>query len=173
MGDLLRLTWTFLWLSLLCVGGGLGVLPEMQRQVVERFGWVTTREFVDGYTLSQLTPGPNMLVVVFVGYRAHGVPGALLAALAMFLPTSVLGGFVARRWERVRENAWALAAERALAPVGIGLMAAGVYTLARSAVHDLATTALAAAATVLLSISSLPPVAVVCAGGVVGWLLGL
>ena len=173
MAGLLRLTWTFLWLSLLCVGGGLGVLPEMQRQVVERFGWVTTREFVDGYTLSQLTPGPNMLVVVFVGYRAHGVPGALLAALAMFLPTSVLGAFVARRWERVRENAWALAAERALAPVGIGLMAAGVYTLARSAVHDLATTALAAAATVLLSVSALPPVAVVLAGGVVGWLLGL
>ncbi len=173
MADLLRLTWTFLWLSLLCVGGGLGVLPEMQRQVVERFGWVTTREFVDGYTLSQLTPGPSMLVVVFVGYRAHGVPGAVLAGLAMFLPTSALSACVARRWERVRENAWALAAERALAPVGIGLMAAGVYTLARSVVHDLTTAALATAAIVLLGASWLPPVAVVLAGGVVGWLFGL
>jgi chromate transporter len=173
MADLLRLTWTFLWLSLLCVGGGLGVLPEMQRQVVERFGWVTAREFVDGYTLSQLTPGPNMLVAVFVGYRASGVTGACLAGLAMFLPTSVLSAFVARRWERVRENAWALAAERALAPVGIGLMAAGVYTLARSAVHDLTTAGLAAAATVVLGFSWLPPVAVVLAGGVVGWVFGL
>lgn len=173
MGGPLRLTWTFLWLSLLCVGGGLGVLPEMQRQVVGRYAWVTPREFVDGYTLSQLTPGPNMLVAVFVGYRAYGVTGACLAGLAMFLPTSSLIVVVARRWARLRANPWALAAERTLAPVGIGLMAAGVYTLARSAVHDLITAALAAAATVLFGISSLPPVAVVLAGGVVGWLLGL
>jgi len=48
MTDLLRLALTFLWLSLLCVGGGLGVIPEMQRQVVERHHWVTTRELVDG-----------------------------------------------------------------------------------------------------------------------------
>lgn len=173
MAGLLELTWTFLWLSLLCVGGGLGVLPEMQRQVVSHFGWVTTREFVDGYTLSQLTPGPNMLVVVFVGYRAHGVPGAALAGLAMFLPTSVLTAFIARRWERVRENPWALAAERALTAVGIGLMAAGVYTLARSAVHDATTAAVAVAAAVVLAVRWLPPVAVVLAGGVVGWLAGL
>src|SRR5438093_977278 len=76
MSDLLLMTWTFLWLSLLCVGGGLGVIPEMQRQVVANHQWVTAREFVDGYTLAQLTPGPTMLVVAFVGYRAHGLPGA-------------------------------------------------------------------------------------------------
>src|SRR5439155_793236 len=67
MTDLFHLAGTFLWLSLIAVGGGLGVLPEMQRQVVTRYGWVTTREFVDGYTLAQLTPGPNMLVAIFVG----------------------------------------------------------------------------------------------------------
>src|SRR6185369_12157602 len=65
MTDLLVMTWTFLWLSLLCVGGGLGVIPEMQRQVVTTHAWVTAREFVDGYTLAQLTPGPTMLVVAF------------------------------------------------------------------------------------------------------------
>ncbi len=173
MADFLRLTWTFLWLSLLCVGGGLGIIPEMQRQVVARYEWVTAREFVDGYTLSQLTPGPNMLVVVFVGYRAHGAPGACLAALAMFLPTSLLTAFIARRWERLRARPWALATERALAPVGIGLMAAGVYTLARGAVHDGMTAALAGAATLVLARQWLPPIAVVLAGGVTGWLLGV
>ena len=75
IADLARLGWTFLWLSMICVGGGLGVVPEMQRQVVDRFHWVTAREFLDGYALSQLTPGPNMLVVVFVGYGAHGLIG--------------------------------------------------------------------------------------------------
>src|SRR5439155_1384970 len=126
---------------LIAVGGGLGVLPEMQRQVVTRYGWVTTREFVDGYTLAQLTPGPNMLVAIFVGYRAHGLVGALVAGTAMFVPTSSLTGLIARRWERLRRRPWALATERALAPVGIGPMAAGVYTLARSAVHGWVTAA--------------------------------
>ena len=67
MLDLARMTWTFLWLSLLCIGGGLGVIPELERQVADRHHWVTAREFLDGYALSQLTPGPGMLVVAFVG----------------------------------------------------------------------------------------------------------
>ncbi len=173
MRGLATLAWTFLWLSVLCVGGGLGVVPELQRQVVTRHEWVTAREFVDGYTLSQLTPGPTMLVVVFVGYRAYGVPGACLAGLAMFLPTSSLTAFIARRWERLRTHPWALAAEQGLAPVGLGLMAAGVYTLARGGVHDAATAALAAVATLALTAERVPPPAVVLAGGVAGWLLGL
>jgi chromate transporter len=173
MADLVHLAGTFLWLSLIAVGGGLGVLPEMQRQVVGRYGWVTTREFVDGYTLSQLTPGPSMLVAIFVGYRAHGLVGALVAGVAMFLPTSLLTASIARRWARIRGRPWALVAERALAPVGVGLMGGGVYALARSAVHDWVTAALAAAAAAVLATRWLPPVVVVLAGGLVGWFAGL
>jgi len=170
---LLHLAWTFLWLSILCIGGGLAVVPEMQRQVVGRFGWVTAQEFIDGYTLSQLTPGPNMLVAVFVGYRAYGLLGAAVAGVAMFLPTSLLVAFIAHRWSALRGHPWAGALERALVPVGIGLMASGVYTLARSAIHDWPTAGLAATATALLAALPLPPVVVVLAGGVVGWLAAL
>ena len=171
MNDLLWMTWTFLWLSLLCVGGGVGVLPEMQRQAVLNHHWVTAREFVDGYTMAQVTPGPNMLVVAFVGYRAHGLPGALLATIAMFLPTSIVTFVAADRWQRIRGHRWAAPVERALAPVGMGLMAAGVFTLARSALHDTLTSALALAAALVLAMRWAPPTLVVLAGGVVGWLL--
>lgn len=169
---MLWMAWTFLWLSLLCVGGGVGVIPEMQRQVVQNHQWVTAREFVDGYTLAQLTPGPNMLIAAFVGYRAHGVPGALLATVAMFLPTSAMAVLVADRWQRWRGHPWAASVERALAPVGMGLMAAGVYTLARSALHDALTVALALAAALVLAGRWAPPMLVVVVAGLVGWLLG-
>ena len=172
MQDLARMTWTFLWLSLLCIGGGLGVVPELERQVVSH-QWVTSREFLDGYTLSQLTPGPGMLVVAFVGYSAHGIAGALLACTAMFLPVSILTAVIARHWETLRGRPWALAAERALAPVGIGLMAAGVYTLARSGVQGWATGALALLAAAVLYGRWLPPIALVLTAGFVGWLAGL
>src|SRR5204862_3746548 len=146
MTDLVLMTWTFLWLSFICVGGGLGVIPEMQRQVVVRHAWVTAGEFVDGYTLAQLTPGPTMLVVAFVGYRAHGLLGAVLATAAMFVPTSIIVVLVAERWQRLRAHRWAESAERALLPIGIGLSAAGAYTLARSALHDVTTIAVAVVA---------------------------
>jgi len=171
--DLARLTWTFLWLSLICVGGGLGVIPELQRQVVDRFHWVTAREFLDGYTLSQLTPGPTMLVSIFVGYRAHGLLGSLLATTAMFLPTIIITAVIARHWATLRDRPWARASERALAPIGIGLMAAGVYTLARTGIHDWATGALAALTAAVLYIGWLPPFLLVLAAGIIGWLAGL
>lgn len=171
MSDLLVMTWTFLWLSLLCVGGGLGVIPEMQRQVVTTHAWVTAREFVDGYTLAQLTPGPTMLVVAFVGYRAHGLLGAVLATVATFLPTSIIVAVAASQWQRLRTHRWAASAERALLPIGIGLSTAGAYTLARSALHDVTTVLIALAAGVLLYHGRISAILVVVVGGVAGWLL--
>jgi chromate transporter len=173
IADLARLAWTFLWLSLICVGGGLGVVPEMQRQVADRFHWVTEREFLDGYTLSQLTPGPGMLVAVFVGFRAHGLVGALLAGTAMFLPTSLLTGLAARHWGAIRERPWATTVERALLPVGIGLMAAGVYTLARTGIRDVPSGVVAGAAALALWSGRVPAIGVVVAAGVVGYLAQL
>ncbi len=170
MSELAALAWTFLRLSFLCLGGGLGALPEMERQVVSVHGWLTAREFVDGYALSQITPGPAMLVTVFVGYRVGGVPGALVGGAAMFLPTSVLTWIITHRWEQLRGRPWAVAIERALAPLGIGLMAAGVYTVARSALVDPLTVALALAAALLLARGWVPPAAVVIAAGAVSWL---
>jgi chromate transporter len=171
MSDLVSMTWTFVWLSLICVGGGLGVIPELQRQVVVRHQWVTAREFVDGYTLAQLTPGPNMLVVAFVGYRAHGVVGGVLATLAMFLPTSLIAIVVTRQWQRLRAHPWAASAERALLPVGIGLSTAGVYTLARSALHDVITIAVALGAGLVLYGGRVPAIFVVALGGAIAWAL--
>ena len=171
MAELALLTWTFLWLSLLCVGGGLGVIPEMERQSVSIHGWLTAREFVDGYTLTQLTPGPNMLVVVFVGYRANGVPGAILAGLAMFLPASVLAMVISHHWQQWRTRRWAVTAERALIPVGVGLMVGGVYTLARTAIHDTVTVTVAVLTALAVATDRVPPVLAVLAAGTLGWLL--
>jgi chromate transporter len=172
MSDLFALAWTFLRLSFLAVGGGIGVVPEMQRQVVEIHGWLTARQFVDGYALSQITPGPGMLVTAFIGYRVQGLLGASVAMAAMFLPTSLLTWIVAHRWERIQSRPWSQAVERALAPLAVGLMAAGVYTVGRSAITDIPTVILALASAIILSRRWLPAAIVVLAAGVVSWFLG-
>jgi chromate transporter len=168
--ELARLTWTFLWLSLLCVGGGIAAIPELERQALSH-QWVTTQEFVDGYTLSRISPGPGMLVAVFIGYRAHGMLGAMLAAAAIFMPPAALTLLIAHRWTRLRGRPWAITLERALAPIGIGLTAAGIYTLARGAVHDVTTAVIALVATVVLLYRWLPPPAVVLGAGLLSWLV--
>ncbi len=171
MTDLLTLASTFVRLSFLAIGGGIGVVPEMQRQVVDIHGWLTARQFVDGYALSQVTPGPAMLVSAFVGYKVHGLLGALVAIGAMFGPSAVLCCFVARRWARLRGRPWIDALERALVPLAIGLMAAGVYTVARSAVTNAATLCLAGASALALGRRWLPPYIVIFAAGVLLWMV--
>jgi chromate transporter len=168
--DLLRLTWTFFWLSFFCVGGGISAIPELERQAVAHH-WVAAQEFVDGYTLAQITPGPAMLIAIFIGYRAHGLVGGLLAGTAIFMPPALLTLYVARRWRRVRGRPWAITAERALTPIAMGLTAAGVYTLARGVLQDATTAAIALIAAVVLLFRWLPPVAVVLGTGAASWLL--
>jgi chromate transporter len=171
MSDLLALAWTFVRLSFLCIGGGLSAVPEMQRQAVSVHGWLSAREFVDGYALSQITPGPAMLVSTFIGYHVRGLAGALVATAAMFLPTSLLTLAVAHWWARLRERPWAQVVERSLPPVALGLMAAGVYTVGRAAVTDVPTAILALVAAVIVARRWAPTVVVVLLAGAASWLL--
>jgi len=172
MASLLALAGLFLRLSFLAIGGGIGVIPEMVRQVVTVHGWLTPREFVDGYALSQVTPGPGMLVVAFVGYRVAGLLGAVVAVTAMFGPASLLTWVVAHSWERLRGRPWPEAVARALAPLAIGLMAAGVYTVGRSALTDAPTMALAGVTALVLGRRWASPVLVILLAGLAGWLMG-
>jgi chromate transporter len=98
---LLNLSWVFALLSILAVGGGTAVLPEMQRMTVHQFHWVTDRQFRDIYSLGQVAPGPNMLMVMVIGYRQAGAAGAAAVALAFFLPDCLLTFFANRIWARL------------------------------------------------------------------------
>jgi chromate transporter len=134
--------------------------------------WVTSREFVDAYTIAQLTPGPNMKIATFLGYVAQGPLGAVVATLVMFVPAAMLTALVSQHWAGLRGQPWALTVERTLSSIGMGLMAGGVYILARSAIHDVRTAAIAVCAAVALATVRVPPVVVVLAAGLAGWLLG-
>ena len=90
MSTLLRLLGVFGLLSVLAVGGGLAVLPEMKKLTVEQYHWVTANQFVDFYSLGQMAPGPNMIMVALIGYKVAGLGGALAVLIAFFLPASVL-----------------------------------------------------------------------------------
>ncbi|MFX8957521.1 chromate transporter, partial [Acinetobacter baumannii] len=74
----------FAELSLLALGGGNTILPEMQRQVVDIHHWMTAQEFGALFALAQAAPGPNMMVVPLVGWHVAGFSGVLVTSLAKF-----------------------------------------------------------------------------------------
>jgi chromate transport protein ChrA len=88
----------------------------------------------------------------------------------MFVPTALITAVVARRWAALRHRPWAAAAERALLPIGIGLMAAGVYTLARSGIRDVPAGLIAAAAGLVAATHRVPVAVIVLGAGVIAWL---
>jgi len=78
---------TFLGIGATAFGGGFGSIPLLQSQVVNAHGWLTNKEFVDGIALGQITPGPVFITATFIGYRVAGVLGAVMAMLAISLPS--------------------------------------------------------------------------------------
>ena len=74
------------------------ILPEVHRQVVDVHGWMTSERFTDLFAIAQAAPGPNFLVVTLIGFEVAGMPGALVATLAIIGPTSILAYCVARVW---------------------------------------------------------------------------
>ena len=101
MDQLAALAEVFSYLSFLTIGGGMAAYPEMQHLVVEVHKWLTTKELVHIYSVGQLSPGPNMMMVAAIGVRVAGIPGALIAAAAFFLPTGLLTFAVGRLWKRL------------------------------------------------------------------------
>jgi chromate transporter len=165
MQKLWSLAWVFAVLSLVAVGGGTAVLPEMERQVVQQFHWMGDKQFRDIYSLGQIAPGPNMLMVMVIGYRLAGAAGAAVVGLAFFLPDCVLTFFANRLWARFSESRWRTALQRGLAPVSIGLMLSGTYALARISISNVVGIAIAAVTFAILSWRRINPLLLISLGG--------
>lgn len=80
----------FSGMSLTLFGGGMVIIPYMQSILVDELHWLPVKEYVDAIAFGQITPGPILVSVTFIGYKIAGVFGALLATLAIFIPSASL-----------------------------------------------------------------------------------
>jgi chromate transporter len=158
-------------LSLMAVGGGLPILPELRHISVDQYHWLTNAEFRDTYSLGQVTPGPGMLMAVAIGYKAAAVPGAIVAGIFMFLPSSILAVLVGKNWDRFAASPWRLSLQRGLGPVVIGLMAAGAFALGQTAILSPLTAVIAAVVVLVMLRTRISPALLVLAGGAAGLIL--
>jgi chromate transporter len=160
---------TFAIMSLFAIGGANSAIPEMHRVAVEVRHWLTDRQFADVYAISQLSPGPNVLIVTLIGYSVAGVAGALVATVAMCVPTAMLALFVSRFLTRSSQARWPAILQAALVPLSIGLMGASGFILARTSDRTLIAVLVTAGAAVLAAMTRLNPLWMLFAGGCLGF----
>ena len=163
------LIWTFGLMSLFAVGGANAAIPEMHRIAVDVRHWMTDKQFADIFAISQLTPGPNVLIVTLIGYAVAGVVGALAATLAMCVPTAVLAYYVSGLLARSAHSRWPGIIQAALVPLSIGLMAASGLILAQTTDRSVVAVLITAATATLAFVTRLNPFWMLLAGGLLGF----
>ena len=168
MNQIPALIRVFAYLSLLTVGGGMAAFPELKILTVEAHHWLTFPQLVHFYSVGQMAPGPNMMMIVCIGAWAAGIPGALVVLIAFFGPTALLAFVIGRLWTRLEKWPWRASIKRGLAPVSIGLLLAGCLTMAKVAVTGVVTVIIAGAVFAILLRSRINPALLILGGAAIG-----
>jgi chromate transporter len=145
-----RLFLTFLKIGAILYGSGYVLLAFLESDFVDNYGWLTREQLIDGVAIGQFTPGPVFTTATFVGYVAGGFSGAVLATLAIFIPSFLFVGLLRPVVVRVRDRAWTAALLDGVNAAALGLMAAVTWQLGRAGIVDVLTALLAIAALVAL-----------------------
>jgi chromate transporter len=162
----LQLIAVFAPLSLLSIGGGQSVVADINQQAVVVHHWVTQAEFVDFFAISRAAPGPGALLTTLIGWKTSGWLGAVVASLALFVPSSLLAYGATLAWSRQKRHPWHRTAERGLAPVATGLILASAFSVMRSSPGTLWLWMIATAALVIfLALPKLNPLVVLFGAG--------
>ena len=148
--SLAQLFLTFLKIGAVLYGSGYVLLAFIEGDFVDRLGWLSNQQLLDAVAVGQFTPGPVFTTATFVGYVLGGVPGAIAATIAIFLPAFVFVALAHRFLNRMMNAAWTRPLLDGVNVAAIGLMAAVGLSLARDAVFSWLTAALFAIALLLL-----------------------
>ena len=170
---LLKLFATFSKIGLFTIGGGYAMIPLMERDIVDRNAWVKKEEFLDLLAVAQSAPGVFAVnIAIFVGYRLRGAKGAVAASLGSVIPSVVCILLIAlffhnfRHYEIVENIFWGLR------PAVVALIAAPVFSVARSAKITRTTVWIPILSALLIVAFGVSPIYIILAAGVGGFVYG-
>lgn len=170
---LCKLFISFAKIGVMTFGGGLAMLPMLERELVENRKWVTNEEILDYYAVGQCTPGIIAVnTATFVGYKQSKVLGAIIATLGMVFPSLVIIAVIAAVLSNFADIP---AVQHAFAGIRIAvcaLITTAVVKLAKSNVRSLVQILIAVAAFVVIAVFGASPVVVVIGSAVAGLVLG-
>lgn len=174
MNPLLDLFLTFARIGICTFGGGYAMLPILQLEVVEKHNWATEDELMDYYAIGQCTPGVIAVnTATFIGYKHHGLLGAICATAGVVFPSLVIITIIAAF---IQQFAHMPVVQDAFSGVRIAVCALvlqSVWKMAKKSVIDLPTAIILLATFVAVAFFGISPIVMVIAAGAAGILLGL
>ena len=129
-----QLFWTYLKIGTFTLGGGYAMLPLIQREVVDRRGWIDEEEFLNMIALAQAAPG--LIAVnsaIFIGWRIGGWRGVCGAVLGAVLPSFLIILAIAMVFSEWKELPAVEAAFKGIRPAVVALIAAPLFKMAKAA----------------------------------------
>jgi chromate transporter len=162
--------WVFFKIGSVLFGSGYVLIAFLRAELVQRLGWLSQSQLIDAVAVGQVTPGPVFTTATFVGYLLSGPKGALLATLGIFLPAFIFVALSGPLIPRLRASRGAGAFLDGVNVAALALMAVVTAQLARTALVDLPTCALAVIAALLLIRFNINSTWLVLGGAIAGYL---
>jgi chromate transporter len=168
----LRLFWVFLKAGALMYGSGYVLLAFIQDDLVEKLGWITQGQLLDAIAVGQITPGPLSTTATFVGFITGGLPGALLATFAMFLPGFIFVAITHPFLYKLRASKIGSGFLDGVIYASLGLWAGVTWEIIGAALVDPITVGISLFSLIMLFGFGFDSIWLVLTGGMVGWLTG-
>lgn len=174
MHPYLDLFLTFARIGACTFGGGYAMLPILQREIVDKRGWTTEDELMDYYAIGQCTPGVIAVnTSTFIGYKTHGLPGAVAATAGMISPSLVIIIIIAAF---IQQFAHLEIVQNAFAGIRIAVCALvlqSVWKMAKKGVVDVPTAVILVITFIAVAFLGISPVTMVVVAAAAGILVNL
>jgi len=138
--DLLaQIVWFFTKAGAFVFGSGLAIVPFLYGGVVQEYGWLNDKQFLDAVAVAMLTPGPIVITVAFIGYLVAAFPGAVAASIGVFLPVYLFVVIPFPWFDRISANPRVKGFVAGVTAAASGTIAGACFVLARRAIVDVPT----------------------------------
>jgi chromate transporter len=166
-----QILWFFTKAGAFVFGSGLAIVPFLYGGVVQQYGWLNDKQFLDAVAVAMLTPGPIVITVAFIGYLVASFPGAVAAAVGVFFPVYPFVVIPFRWFDRFSENPKVKAFVGGVTAAASGAIAGACYVLARRAITDIPTLLIAVVALAVVWRFKVPEPLLIAAGAAAGLLI--
>ena len=149
------------------------MVPVMQKEIVEKKGWLASDEFMDILAVSQATPGLfAMNMASHIGYKLKGTLGGIVGALAVALPSIIAILLIAMFFQAFKDNIYVEKIFMGIRPAVVALIAAPCFSMARAAKINRYNIWIPVVAALLICAFGVSPIWVILAAGIGGFIYG-
>lgn len=166
--EILKLAAILFVINGMTIGGGFAMIPLLQKEIVQNHHWLTNKEFIDAIAIGQVTPGPLTVMNAFMGFKVAGLPGALAAMVASYLPSIIIVTLVTRHYLQYRESWIVKSSFGGIKPAVVGLLAAVLIFLGKSSIISIPLGAVALVSFGVITFTKIDPTFIIIGSGILG-----